>query len=311
LGSDWWTKTFPEGRQTLEIEDASGQKVAIAYGSIGQGQPLLLLHGIGSWSYNWRSCLAPLAERFQVICVDAKGYGFSQASPLPDRIGHQVIELKRIIQALSPTPVCIAGESLGGLTALALAQAEPGLVQQLVVINVPIFPRRLPSWGMRSLAYLPLPLIQIVDRSQLIRPFAPLIRQITRRMRREVVVDPAEITPEEIHWLTYPYLHFPGQLTQFATDLKLAAQEIDRLHRQQPNWITQIQQQLPQVTCPTLVLWADQDRWFPPEDGRLLKDRLPHAQFQLLSHCGHVASSHRPEAVSTAILAFLTAQSLV
>ncbi|MBV9389528.1 MAG: alpha/beta hydrolase, partial [Chroococcidiopsidaceae cyanobacterium CP_BM_ER_R8_30] len=37
---DWWQATFPQGRQTLEIPDASGQPVSIAYGEKGQGKPL-------------------------------------------------------------------------------------------------------------------------------------------------------------------------------------------------------------------------------------------------------------------------------
>ncbi len=302
---DWWQQQFPQGKQTIVIPDAQGREVAIAYGEVGVGQPLLLLHGIGSWSYNWRFSIQPLAQHFQVICVDAKGYGFSEAAPLPETVGHQVIELIRIIQAVSPVPVNIAAESLGALTAIAVAQQRPDLIDRLIVINVPIFPKRLPSLGMRSLAYVPLSLVQLVDRWQLLRGIAPLIRQMARRMRREVVADSNLITSEEIEQLTYPYLYRSGTLTQFATDLKLGAQQIDRLHRQQPNWITEIQQRLDRVLCPTLILWADQDQWFPTTDGVALQAQLPNAQFQLLSDCGHVASSSNPNAVNAAILAFL------
>jgi pimeloyl-ACP methyl ester carboxylesterase len=301
---NWWETVFPRGQQNLVIEDAHGRQVAIAYGEKGSGQPLLLLHGIGSWSYNWRSCIEPLAQRFRVICVDAKGYGFSEASTLPETVGHQIVELVAIIQALSNRPVIIAAESLGALTALAVAQRYPNLIERLIVINVPIFPKRLPSLGMRSLSYLPLPLVRWIDQRQLIRLFTPLVRQVTWLIRREVVFDPNSITSEEIYWLTYPYLNLPGALTQFATDLRLAAEEIDRLQRQQPNLISTIQQALPTILCPTLVLWSDQDRWFPLADGTRLKNCLPNAQFQVLPHCGHVASSNNPQAVSQAILTF-------
>ncbi|HEY9643464.1 MAG TPA: alpha/beta hydrolase [Coleofasciculaceae cyanobacterium] len=301
---NWWQVTFPSGQQTLVIEEANGQQVAIAYGEVGSGQPLLLLHGIGSWSYNWRSCIEPLARSFRVICIDAKGYGFSEASAIPETVGHQVVELARIMQSLSDQPVILAAESLGALTALAVAQRYPDLIERLIVINVPIFPKRLPSVGMRSLSYLPLSLVQWLDQRQLMRLFAPVVQQVTRLIRREVVLDPQSITSDEIYWLTYPYLHLPGTLTQFAADLKLAAREIDRLHRQQPNLISAIQQALPTILCPTLVLWADQDRWFPLEDGVLLEDCLPHARLQILPNCGHVASSTNPAAVSQAILAF-------
>lgn len=302
MASDWWQQHFPTGRKTLTLTDASDRKVSIAYAEVGTGKPLFLLHGLGSWSYNWRCNIQPLAQHFRVICVDAKGYGFSETSPLPEVAGHQVIELARIITALCDTPVLIAGESLGALTALSLAQSQPQLVERLVLINVPVFPKQLPNVGMQLISYLPLELVQWADRIQLIRPFAPVIQEMTRWVRQEVVVDPNSITDEEIYWLTYPYLQIPGTLTQFAADLQLAAREIDRLNQNQPNLISSVQKKLPHTHCPTLILWSDCDRWFPVEDGKKLCDQLPDAQLQIISNCGHVASSGNPEAVNAAII---------
>jgi pimeloyl-ACP methyl ester carboxylesterase len=299
---DWWQQHFPAGRQTLTIRDASDREVTIAYGEVGTGKPLVLLHGIGSWSYNWRANIQPLSQHFHVICVDAKGYGFSSAPPLPETVGHQVIELGRIIQALSDRPVCVAAESMGALTALAMAQSQPDLLDRLVLINVPIFPKQLPSLGMRSIAYLPLDLVQWVDQLQLLRPFAPLVQEMTRWVRQEVVVDADSISDDELYWLTYPYLYRSGALTQFAADLQLAAQEIDRTLRQQPTLLGSIQQNLSSVTHPTLILWSDCDRWFPPTDGEKLHSQLPNARLQLIPNCGHVASSGNPAVVNAAII---------
>lgn len=304
--NDWWQQHFPDGRQTLTIPDASGREVSIAYGTVGTGQPLVLLHGIGSWSYNWRHNIQPLSQHFRVICVDAKGYGFSETPPLPEVVGHQVIELSHIIRALSEPPVMIAAESLGALTALAMTQSYSELVDRLVLINAPVFPKQLPSAGMRSLSTVPLPLIEWIDRNQMVRSFTPLVQplvqQLTRLIRQEVVFDPSQIADEEIYWLTYPYLHIPGTLTQFAADLHLAAQEIDRFHRKQPNLLQSIQDNLPNVTCPTLILWSDSDRWFPLENGELLHSHLPNSKLQIVPNCGHVASSGNPEVVNAAII---------
>ncbi|MCU0526582.1 MAG: alpha/beta hydrolase [Elainella sp. Prado103] len=301
---DWWQQTFPQGRQLLQIEDANGDEVSIAYGTIGSGQPLLLLHGIGSWSYNWRFSIPALAQHFRVICLDAKGYGFSQSYHRSEQVGHQVRELGQMIQQVADRPVWIAAESLGALTALALAQTAPELIDRLIVINVPIFPHKLPSFGMQFVASLPLPIVRWVDQQRWIRPFAPIVKAVTRQIRREVVVDPTQTSEVDLYWLTYPYLNLPGSLTQFATDLQLAAREIQRYHQGQPNWISTIQQNLARIHCPTLVLWSDCDRWFPPTDGQRLADQLPNAQFQLIPNCGHVASSGNPTAVNAAILRF-------
>lgn len=298
----WWRQHFPKGRQTLTIADANGYPVTISYGEVGTGQPLVLLHGISNWSYNWRHNIQPLSKHFRVICVDAKGHGFSETTPLPEVAGHQVIELVRIIEILSDVPVLIAAESLGALTALALAQSHAGLVDRLIVMNVPIFPRQLPSWSMRLLSYLPLEVVQWADQQRLIGLATPLIHQVTRWVREEVMTDPSQTTDEEIYGLTYPYLYLPGRLTQLVADLQLAAREIDRLHRQEPNLIGSIQQNLPNITCPTLVLWSDCDRWFPLDNGERLHAQLPNAQFQVIPNCGHVASSGNPTVVNQAII---------
>jgi pimeloyl-ACP methyl ester carboxylesterase len=308
--TDWWQATFPQERQTLHIQDANGRDVSIAYGEAGTGQPLFLLHGIGSWSYSWRNSVAPLSQQFRVICPDAKGHGFSQACSGSETPGHQIVELARIVEALSDRPAILVGESMGALTALGVAQRYPELVDRLILINIPIFPQQLPSLGMRLLSYLPLDAVRLVDQLQLSRPIAPLVQYVTRIAREEVVVNPAEITDEDIYWLTYPYIYRAGPLLQFAIDLQLAAEEIQRLQQKQPNLISQIQNDLPKVTCPTLILWSDQDRWFPREDGEALKERLPHAQFQILPNSGHNASGSNPVAVNAAILEFCTATNL-
>jgi pimeloyl-ACP methyl ester carboxylesterase len=305
LMTNWWQLTFPQGRQTLVIEDAGGERVAIAYGEKGTGQPMFLLHGIASWSYSWRHCIEPFSQQFRVICADAKGHGFSQSSSKPEIIGHQVIELKHMIQALADQPAILVGESLGALIALALAQLHPELISQLVLINVPIFPRQLPSWRMELLAHFPLDVVRMVDQWQLIRPFAPIVRELTRLARQEIVVDAACITDEELYWLTYPYIEFPGVLTQYVTDLQQGAKEIERSLRNEPSWISTIQENLHKVTCPTLILWGEQDQWFPVRDGEELHARLPNSKLQVIPNCGHNAIGCSPKAVSEAILAFL------
>jgi pimeloyl-ACP methyl ester carboxylesterase len=307
LMDQWWQTTFPKGKQMLDLElSDSKQRFQVAYGEKGSGQPVFLLHGIGSWSYSWRYSVDPLSQHFRVICLDATGHGFSPPSPCATVSGHQAIELQHIVQTLANTqPAVLIGESLGALTALLVAQKNPSLIERLVLINIPIFPRQLPSTGMRLLASIPIDLVRWFDQRQLVRPFAPIVRQVTRILREEVVFDPNTITDEEIYWLTYPYIHFPGTISQFALNLQQGAQEIDRLYQNQPNLITSIQQSLDTVTQPTLILWGEQDRWFPVEDGKQLCDRLPHAQLEIIPRCGHNASSSNPDAINDALVRFL------
>ncbi|MCC5659374.1 alpha/beta hydrolase [Nostoc sp. XA010] len=303
---DWWQATFPKGRQSLIITDAKGYPVQISYGEKGKGKPLILLHGMGSWSYNWRHSIAPLSKYFRVICFDAKGFGFSE-KPLSRREdnGHQVIEFKRVIEALCDEPAVIVAESLGGLVALALAQENPQLVGRLIVVNVPIFAERLPHWAMWLLAQIPLEIIQTIDSLRLAYLFAPLFREIMAIERRRVLFDPSILTQEDVYWITYPFIELPGTVAKVAEELQIAAREIENWQENKPNMLTKIQNNLSAIKCPTLVLWGEQDSWFPAIHGEKLHQNIPNSKLKILSNCYHDASSGAFEALNAAIIDFL------
>ncbi|MEB3215785.1 MAG: alpha/beta hydrolase [Nostocales cyanobacterium 94392] len=303
---DWWQNTFAQGQQKITITDSQGYPVQIAYGEKGMGKPLFLLHGIGSWSYNWRYLIEPLSKYFRVICFDAKGFGFSE-KPLhrEETTGHQVIELQRIIKTLCDEPVAILAESLGGLVALAFAEEYPELVSHLIIVNVPIFAKKLPHWGMSVLASTPLELIEIIDKLRLSYLFAPLIREIMAIERRNVLFDPSILTTEDVFWITYPYIEFPGTFFKVAQELQIAAREIESSQKNQPNWLTKIQEHLFKIECPTLIMWGEQDSWFKIEDGRKLHQLISNSQFQILANCHHDASSGSADAIKIATIEFV------
>ena len=306
MKEDWWLANFPQGRQYITISDSHGYPVQIAYGEVGTGKPLFLLHGLGSWSYNWRSSIQPLSQYFRVICFDAKGYGFSEKSLYRrEQKGHQIIELERIILALCDEPVVILAESLGALVSLALAQKNPQLLGRLVVVNVPVFAEGLPHWGMSLLSQIPLQLVQAVEALRLNYWFAPLVRQIMATERRGVMFDPSKLTADDVYWIAYPYTEIPGTLTKVTEELQIAVQEIQNLQSNKPNLISSIQQNLHKIQCPTLILWGEQDSWFPVEHGKKLHQHIPNSRLKILSNCCHDASFGSSEELNAEVISFL------
>jgi pimeloyl-ACP methyl ester carboxylesterase len=308
---DWWKATFPKGRQTIKIIDANGYPISIAYGEKGTGKPLFLVHGIGSWSYNWRRSVEPLSKYFRVICFDAKGYGFSEKPLQRERHDYQVIELERIISALCDQPAIVVAESLGALISLGVALAYPKLIARLIVVNVPLFSERLPHWGMMLLSQIPLELVQTIDKARLTYFFAPLIREIMRIERRSVLFDPSILTEEDVYWISYPFVEFPGAIAKVAENLQIAAWEIEQLQANKPNLISKIQKNLSGIKCPTLILWGEQDTWYPPSDGEMLRSLIPNSQLKILPSCGHDASSGCSSTVNAAIVEFLRDTGLI
>ncbi|MBD2392118.1 alpha/beta hydrolase [Aphanizomenon flos-aquae NRERC-008] len=303
---DWWQDNFPQGQQNLVINDSQGYPIQIAYGEKGTGKPLILLHGLGSWSYNWRYSIEPLSQHYRVICCDFKGFGFSE-KPVSRREenGHQIIELKRIIQALCNEPPVIVAESMGGLISLGLAGKSPDLIGHLVVINVPIFAETLPHWSMNLLSQTPIEIIHLIDNLRLTYWFAPLVREVMGTERRKVLYNPSLLTEKDIYWITYPFIEIPGTLVKVAEELQIAAREIENLRTNQPNMLKNIQRNLKNIECPTLILWGDKDSWFPVSHGEKLHQNLPNSRLQILRNCYHDAATDSAEVINTAILEFL------
>lgn len=303
--SDWWQRHFPKGRQQLTINAATGEAVQIAWGECGQGAPLVLLHGWGTWSHSWQSLLPVLSKQFRVICFDAKGYGYSERTVTPDVMGHQIVEAQQIIQAIcGEEPVYLVGESLGAFVALALAAEQRCSVRALCVISPPIYPHIMPNWSMRLFAHLPRFLVRTLDRLKVIHWFKPLVTRIAHQQQSEVYHRPEQVSREMIQEMVAPYFAHANSITPLVEDTRLAALELTKLQQQQPNLVQQLQARLSKIHCPSLVLWGEQDKWFPVADGERLQKALPNAVFQALPECGHHASGDCAALVGERILAF-------
>lgn len=308
--NDWWQTQFPRGRQTVTIRDSHNTPVKIAYGEKGSGRPLVLVHGLGQWSTTWSHTIDALAPYFRVICIDNKGYGYSDKPIEVEQSGYQVIELKRILDALCEQPPIVITESLWGTVALGLAERFPEAMAALVVIGAPVFPTQLPTQGLKVLSRLPIGLVRWFDRLRLAKAIAPLLRWMLRQERQQVIVR-RDVSDETIVTQAYPYIQFPNALTRLVMDVKLAAQEMRRRRHHKPNVLTSIEQHLSQVNCPTLVIWGRQDAWFPVFDAKRLAEQLPNARLVVIDNCGHDTCYDCYNEMNSAILTFLKNLQLV
>ncbi|UVM56792.1 alpha/beta hydrolase [Pseudomonas sp. B21-012] len=119
----------------------------IRYWSAGQGEPLLLIHGFPTASWDWHYLWAPLAQRFRVIACDMLGFGDS-AKPLHH--DYSLLEQADLQQALLAhlqveQPVHVLGHDYGGSVAQELlARHHEGRVQiaSCVFLNGGLFPER-------------------------------------------------------------------------------------------------------------------------------------------------------------------------
>ena len=101
------------------------QGLQIAYQRVGQGPPLVLLHGILSDSRAWRRQLDELSEEFTVVAWDAPGRGRSSDPPASFRLPNYADCLAGFIEAMGVSRPHVGGISFGGALALELYRRHP------------------------------------------------------------------------------------------------------------------------------------------------------------------------------------------
>jgi pimeloyl-ACP methyl ester carboxylesterase len=106
----------------MAYESAGG---TVAYEVLGDGPPVLLLHGTPSWSYLWRNVAIQLAQRFTVYVCDLLGYGNSEKREGQDvSLAAQTRMLVELLELWELDEPLIAGLDIGGAITLRLMLLE-------------------------------------------------------------------------------------------------------------------------------------------------------------------------------------------
>jgi 3-oxoadipate enol-lactonase len=118
---------------TLRVSDAE-----LHYQDRGQGEPVVLLHGLGSSTEDWEPQLAALAPHYRVIAIDMRGSGRSRDLEHPGgpfSIATFAADVAEVIDQLAAAPAHIVGLSMGGMVAFQLALDHARAVRTLTIIN--------------------------------------------------------------------------------------------------------------------------------------------------------------------------------
>lgn len=106
-----------------------------AYVDKGQGEALVLIHGVGLNADAWAPQIEAFAASNRVIAVDLLGHGGSALPPADATLDDYVRQVAGLLASLAINGATVAGHSMGGLVALGLALAEPGRVARVAVLN--------------------------------------------------------------------------------------------------------------------------------------------------------------------------------
>ncbi|WP_308271888.1 alpha/beta hydrolase [Kitasatospora sp. SUK 42] len=259
----------------------------------------VFLHGLGGWTHNWAALIDLLRASVHCLALDLPGFGRSE--PPPDG----VVTVERLAAAVADhldrtghRRVHLVGNSLGGLTALHLADRRPELVATLTLVS-PVLPALPPPQALRvSLLALPgAPRLY----ARLLSARSP-DRQLDD-LYGLVYADPALIGAEQravearerSRRAELP--HAPGMLAE-------GVRAVVRSHlRQGPSsaW-----HQAHRITVPTLLVYGRKDRLVPFRTAHRAYAAFRDARLLTLPGVGHAAMQERPAPVAAAIRALIT-----
>lgn len=131
---------------------ADNEGVKIHYAVLGQGDPIVMIHGFPDFWYTWRDQMEALSADHQVIAIDQRGYNKSDKPKGVDRyaLSFLVEDVAAVVQHLGHEKAIICGHDWGGMVAWNVAFQKPEMTEKLIILNLPH-----PQGLMRELANNP------------------------------------------------------------------------------------------------------------------------------------------------------------
>lgn len=264
----------------------------VAYQDVGDGDTLLLIHGIAGSSATWRAVTPQLSKRYRVVAPDLPGHGKS-AKPRGDySLGAFAVWLRDLLDELGITRVTVVGHSLGGGVAMQFAYQHPGYCQRLILIN---------SGGLgpdvaRTLRILSAPGAEFVLPLIAPKPVLNLGNKLRSWFASAGIQSPrgGEL------WNAYASLSDRQTQQAFLRTLRAvvdyrgqAVSALNRLDELPPD-------------LPTMAIWGDQDRIIPVEHGYAVYAARPGIRLEVLPGVGHFPQVECPTEVVDLIEDFIS-----
>jgi pimeloyl-ACP methyl ester carboxylesterase len=120
--------------RSFSVDTAPGIRINCFDIGPRDGHPIVVLHGLAGSAPEFFETARALPE-FRTILIDLRGHG--RSTPAPDDLSREafVADVVHVIEAAADGPVTLAGQSLGGHTAMLVAAARPDLVSSLILLE--------------------------------------------------------------------------------------------------------------------------------------------------------------------------------
>jgi len=254
------------------------------YVELGQGDPIILVHGFNLDLHTWIRNLHPLAEHFKVYALDLWGQGYSTREPL--EYGYDLFEqqIRLFMNALGLPRASLVGHSMGGGISIVFALRNRDRVHKLVLVDSTGIPTQLPF---RSKVFK-------------LKGVAEFLMSLpTDRVRGMNLEDIWIHDPESLTERIYTKLtHY--QKIEGTTEALLSILRKDFF-----NTLADEIRKLGQFDIPTLLIWGREDVSLPVTNGEQMHLLISDSRLEILEDAGHLANFDRPDAFNKLVISFL------
>lgn len=118
---------------------ADNNGVKIHYAETGAGPLVVMIHGFPDFWYTWRHQMAGLQDGYRVVAIDQRGYNLSDKPEGVESYDMSLLvsDVVAVVRHLGEDRATIVGHDWGGAVAWSVAFAAPGIVDKLVILNLP------------------------------------------------------------------------------------------------------------------------------------------------------------------------------
>jgi pimeloyl-ACP methyl ester carboxylesterase len=256
----------------------------IRYFDMGEGEPLLLVHGIGQSLFTWRKNIDFFVDNgYRVVAMDLAGCGYSGHPNIYFTVEENALVIGAFLDALDIKKAHIVAFSTGGLSVLCYAHNNPQRVGRLVLVspggpneNYPFAVRMLTTWLGRTIF------------------MAYLSEASVRNMLSGLYFDATQLRPEVVEGYYLPLRHRDVRET-----LVMMMMQFDD---------TYVKSILKGIRHRTLVFSGTEDKLHHEDMIRDYALVIPEAEHIRLRNCGHLLHEEKAERFNEATLAFLNKQ---
>ncbi|HJO06113.1 MAG TPA: alpha/beta fold hydrolase [Chloroflexota bacterium] len=262
------------------------------YWDVGEGPPLVLLHGIGAHAGFWRAAIPGLAEHYRLLVPDMCGFGRSQRPSVVSRTAFGDW-LARFIEALDIGPCAAVGNSMGGGVVLAAALDHPKCVSRIVLSDSTSLGRKV----MFTMRLLTLPLVgELLLRNNVaaVRRMLAMLAAGTDWIWDGLLEETVEMGEE------------PGAQAFFLEALRWGVSFFGGFKN-----AVVVLDELGDLAIPVQVIWGRADPLFPLSDAEAALPLFRDARLDVIDGCGHMPHMERPADFNRLVMGFLSESGVV